>query len=97
MKQLERFASVEPDDLILLLSWLVEYTRRTSTKQCCRVLQTTDADVIECHQHAAIQGGVIVAASSLLAGPRSPGSEETWERVKAKFSEEAPPSPKQQR
>ena len=27
--------------------------------------------------------GVTVAASSLLAEPRAPGNEETWQRVKA--------------
>ena len=32
--------------------------------------------------------GVAVAARSLLAEPRAPGNDETWERVKAKFPEE---------
>ena len=29
-----------------------------------------------------------MAARSLLAEPRAPGNDETWERVKAKFPEE---------
>ena len=38
------------------------------------------------------RGGVTIAARSLLAEPRAPGSEATWERVKAKFPDEDQPS-----
>ena len=89
MKRREGFASAERGDVILLLLWLMEYTRRTSTRQSGQACEETDVDMFKkasspCHH----QGGVTVAARSLLAEPCAPGNEETWERVKAKYPEE---------
>ena len=58
MKRRERFASAERGDLILLLPWLMEYTRRTSTRQIGQAREETDADMFKrAHQHAAIVRG----------------------------------------
>ena len=88
MKRRKRFAS-KRGDLIILLPWLMEYTRRTSTRQSG---QPAKRRTLICsrghHQHDAIEGGVTVAACSFLAELRTPGNEETWEHVKAKFPEE---------
>ena len=89
MKRRERFASAERGDLTLLLPWLMEYTRRTSTRQIGQVREETDADMFKRTVSACRhRGGVTVAARRLLAEPRAPGNEKTWRRVKAKFPEE---------
>ena len=92
MKRRERFASAERGDLTLLLPWLVEYTRRTSTRRSGQARKETDADIFKrassACRHQDHRGGVTVAARSLLAEPCAPGNEETWERVKSKFPEE---------
>ena len=89
MKRRERFASAERGDLTLLLPWLMQCTRRTSTRQLGQAREETDADVFKRASSACRhRGGVTVAARSLLAEPRAPGNEETWERVKTKFPEE---------
>ena len=89
LKRRERFASAERGDLTLLLPWLMEYTRRISTRQIGHAREETDADMFKRASSACRhRGGVTVAARSLLAEPRAPGNEETWERVKAKFPEE---------
>ena len=65
------------------------YTRRTPTRQSAKPTKRQTLIYARGRQHhAAIQGGVTVAARSLLTEPRAPGSEETWERVKPKFPEE---------
>ena len=89
MKRRERFASAERGDLTLLLPWLMEYTRRTSTRQSGQAREETDAHMFNGASSACRhRGGVTVAARSLLAEPRAPGNEETGERVKARFAEE---------
>ena len=89
MKRRERFVSAERGDLTRLLPWLMEYTRRTSTRQTGEAREETDADMFKRASSACRhRGGVTVAARSLLAEPRAPGNEETWEGVKAKFLEE---------
>ena len=64
----------------------MEYISRTSTRHRGPTYETTDAAKYErassaCHH----SGGVSVAARSLLAAPRAPGDEVTWERVTARF------------
>ena len=92
MKRRERFASAERGDLTLLLPWLMEYTRRTSTRRSAQARKETDADIFKkassACRHRGHRGGVTVAARSLLAEPCALGNEETWERVKANFPEE---------
>ena len=66
----------------------MEYTRRTSTRQIGQAREEADAGMFKRASSACRhRGGVTVAARSLLAEPRAPGNEETWERVKAKFLE----------
>ena len=78
MKRRERFASAERGDLTLLLPWLMEYTRRTSTRQIGQARGETDADMFKRALSACRhRGGVTVAARSFLAKPRAPGNEET--------------------
>ena len=89
MKRRERVASAKHGDLTLLLPWLMEYTRRTSTMQNDQAHEETDADMLKSASSACRhRGGVTVAACSFLPEPRAPGNEETWERVKANFPEE---------
>ena len=65
------------------------YTRRASARRSNPAHEATgEAKFKGHHQSAATRGGATVATRSLLAEPRAPGSEATWERVKAKFSDE---------
>ena len=89
IKRREGVTSAEHGDLTVLLPWLMEYTRRTSTRQSGQAREETGPDMFKrvssaCHH----PGGVTVAARSLLAEPRAPGNEEMWEQVKAKFPED---------
>ena len=88
-KRRESFASAERGDLTLSLPWLMEYTRRTSTRQIGQAREETDADMFKRASSACrYRGGVTVAARTILAKPRAPENEEMWERVKSKFPEE---------
>ena len=61
------------------------YTRRASARRSNPAHEATgEAKFKGHHQSAATRGGATVATRSLLAEPRAPGSEATWERVKAK-------------
>ena len=65
------------------------YTRRASARRSNPAHEATgEAKFKGHHQSAATRGGATVATRSLLAEPRAPGSEATWERVKAKFPDE---------
>ena len=90
VKRPKRLSSAERCDLTLLLPpYLMECTRQTLTRQSGQAREVTDANTLKrassaCHR----PGGVTVVARSFLAEPRAPGSEETWERSKAKSPEE---------
>ena len=78
MKRHERFAPTERDDLTLLLPWLMEYTRRTSTRQSGQARVETDAEMFKRASSARRhRGGVTVTVRSLLAELHAPGNEET--------------------
>ena len=72
MKRRERFASAERGDLTHLLLWLMDYIRRTLTRQSGQACEETGADMFKrasstcCHL-----GGVHVTARSFLAEPRA--------------------------
>ena len=86
MTRRETFASVERGDIILLLSWLMGYTRRASTRRSNPAHEATDdAKFKKASSACRYSEGVTLAARSLLAEPRAPGSEATWERVIDKF------------
>ena len=57
MERRERFAPAARAVLTLLLPWLMEYSRRTSTRQGGQARKETDADISRGHHHhAAIEG-----------------------------------------
>ena len=85
-KRHERFASVERGDITLL--WLMGHTRRASARRTDPAREATDKAKLRASSACRHPGGVTVAARSLLAEPRAPGNEATWERVKAKFSDQ---------
>ena len=78
VKRRERFASVERGDITLILSWLMEYTSRASTRLKGPTYEATDAVKYERASSACRHsGGVSAAARSFLAEPRAPGDEVT--------------------
>lgn len=66
-------------DLIMLLSRLMKYVRRISTRQSGQAREAMYADMFKrassAHRHRA---GVAVVSRSLLTEPRAPGSEKPW-------------------
>ena len=89
MNRMERLKSAEKGDLTTILPWFMECTEGAATRLRGAVRAATDAAKFE---RAALacrhQGGIAVAARSLLAEPRTPGNEATWTTVKEKFPEE---------
>ena len=82
----ERFQSAERGDLTTILPWLMEYTKDTATRLRGLEREATDAAKFERAASACRhQGGITVAAHSLLAELHAPGNEATWTTVKAKF------------
>lgn len=76
-----------------MVSWLMGHTRRASAMCSDPAHQATDETNFKRTSSACRHpGGVTVAARGLLAEPRAPGSEATWERVEAKFPDEDPAS-----
>ena len=75
MKRCQRFVSAERGERTLLLPWLMEYARRTPTRQSGQSREETDADMFKkASSTCRHPGGVTVAARSLLVGPRAPGN-----------------------
>ena len=65
------------------------YTRRASARRSDLAHEATgEAKFKRASSACRHPGGVTVAARSLLAEPRAPGSEATWERVTDKFPDE---------
>ena len=67
----------------------MEYTEGTVTRLRGPAREATDAAKFERAASACRhQGGITVAARSLLAEPRAPGNEATWTTMKVKFPDE---------
>ena len=89
MSRTERFKSAERGDLTTILPWLMEYTEGTATRLRGAARKATDAAKFERAARACRhQGGITVAARSLLTEPCTPGNEATWTTAKAKFPED---------
>ena len=86
MSRTERVKSAERGDLTTILPWLVDYTEGAATRLPGPAPEETDPAKFERAASACRhQGGITVAARSLLAETRAPGNEATWTTVKAKF------------
>ena len=86
VKRRERFTFFARDDTTLIIPWLMEYTSRASAWLRGPTYEATDATKYEgasspCHH----PGGVSVVVRGLLAEPRAPNDEVTWERKEARF------------
>lgn len=87
----ERFKSLERGDVTNILPWLIAYTRAAATRGRGGVHEETDQDKFKRASAACRHsGGVKDAARALLAEPRSPGNEDTWNRLQSKFPHEDP-------
>ena len=84
MSRTARFKSAERGGPTTILSWLMEYAEVKTKRLRGSARKATDAAKSErtapvCRH----QGGIAVAARSLIAEPRAPGNEATWTVVKA--------------
>ena len=69
-----------------MLPWLLGYTRRASARGSGPAHEATDEAKFKRASSACRHpGSVTLAARSLLTELRGPGSEATWERVKAEI------------
>ena len=74
---------------MLLLPWLIAYTRREGLRQRDAAQEASEEAKLERASSACRHaGGAKVVARNLLAEPRSAGNEETWNTLVAKFPPE---------
>ena len=86
-----RYKALTRGDISSTLPWLMEYTKAASARSRGQEQEETEEDKFRrAGQACRHSGGVKDAARALLAEQRSPGNEETWERLKAKFPDEDP-------
>ena len=87
IKRRQRFAFVENEDIMLLLSWLMmAHTRRGDSRQRDATQEASEEAKLERASSECLHAGrVKVAASNLLAKPRSAGNEEAWNTLVTKF------------
>ena len=89
IKKRQRFALVESGDIVLLLPWLMAFTRGRDSRPRDAALEASEEAELERASSACRHaGGVKVAARNLLAEPRSEGNEETWNTLGSKFPSE---------
>ncbi|CAB1109091.1 unnamed protein product [Ectocarpus sp. CCAP 1310/34] len=78
-------------DISSVLPWLIEYTKAASARSRGPAREDTPDDKFKrAAQACRHSGGVKDAASAPLADQPSPGNDETWARLKAKFPHEDP-------
>ena len=81
-----RYKSLERGDISQVLPWLIEYTRAAATRhRGTPDEQSEDQRFKRASAACRHAGGIKDTARVLLAEPRSPGSEDTWTRLQAKF------------
>ena len=69
-----------------MLPWLMDYTRATATRQRGTADEQSEDQRFKCASAARCHsGGIKDAAGALLAELRSPGNEDIWARLQAKF------------
>lgn len=89
--RIERYKALKRGDISSLLPWLIDYTKAASARSRDEVPEETQEDKFKRAEQACCHsGGAKDAARALLAEPRSPGNDETWERLKTKFPHEDP-------
>ena len=79
MKGRQRFALVESGDMALLLPWLTAFTRVRDSRQRDTAQGASEEKLERASSACRHAGEVKVAARTLLAEPRSPGNEDTWD------------------
>ena len=78
IKKRQRFALVESGDIVLVLPWLMVFTRgRDSRPRDAALEPSKEANLERASSVCRHAGGVKVAARNLLAEPRSEGTEDT--------------------
>ena len=78
---------MESGDIVLLLPWLMAYTKRRDSRQRDAAYEASKEAKLKLASFACRQaGGVKVAAHTLLAELRLAGNEETWGMLEAKFA-----------
>ena len=89
IKKRQRFALVESGVILLLLLWLVAFTRgRDSRSRDAALVASEEAKLERASSACHHTGGVKVAARNLLAEPRSEGNEEAYNTLVSKFPSE---------
>ena len=89
IKRRQSFALVESGGIVLLLGWLMAYTRlRDSRQQDAAHEASEEAKLERASSVCRHAGGVKVAARILLADILSAANEETWSTLLAKFPSE---------
>ena len=89
IKKRQRFALVESGDIVLLLPWLMAFTRGRDSRPRDAALEASEEAKLERASSACRHaGGVKVAACNRLAEPRSEGDEEAWNTLLSKFPSE---------
>jgi len=87
----EHYQALRRGDISSILPWLMEYTKAARTRNRGPTQEETQEDKFKrAAQACRHSGGVKDAARTLLAEQRSPGNDDTWERLKAKFPQEDP-------
>ncbi|CAB1100444.1 unnamed protein product [Ectocarpus sp. CCAP 1310/34] len=87
----KRYNSLKRGDISSVLPWLIEYTKAASARSRGPAPEDTPDDKFKTAAQACRHsGGVKDAAGALLADQPSPGNDETWARLKAKFPHEDP-------
>ncbi|CAB1119445.1 unnamed protein product [Ectocarpus sp. CCAP 1310/34] len=87
----KRYNSLKRGDISSVLPWLIEYTKAASARSRGPAREDTPDDKFKRAARACRHsGGVKDAARALLADQPSPGNDETWARLKAKFPHEDP-------
>ena len=85
------FTLVESGNIVLLLPWLMAYTRRRDSRQQDAAHEASEEAELERASSACRHaGGVEVAACTLLAERRSAGNEGAWSTMVAKFPSKDP-------
>ena len=83
IKKRQRFALVESGDIVLLLPWLLAFTRGRDSGRDAALEASEEGKLQRASSVCRHAGGLKVAARNLLAEPRSAGNEETWNTLVA--------------
>ena len=87
-KRRQRFTLGESEDIVLLLPWLIAFTRGGDSRQRDAAQNASEGKLERTLLTCSHAGGVKMTARDLLAELRSAGNEEMWNTLVAKFPSE---------